>query len=446
MGIWLRSIVWDFLLVAIAAISMSYVLLDGFYVDPGLQYSVFPAIIVIVCLVALYFISRSRRTMLIGGILYAVGLFVVWIISAVMTPDFAIFVDFEGNYLIYTMIIMLTATACFLATRVTLGTAGMFIVGVFLLGLIQLFYERFELLWTILFVLSTLALLIYENYQHSMRSAIAVEKPSFTSGFVVSICACVIAVGLGVGIWYGIIAPLDPQAADIKLITEYRALETVQVRGTSDLYQTPNIDMTSDVLNDGERTTDDIKEDVNGNPWPATGETEPEPEDNENNDSFMGMNLESIQDVFDLQSNPQNWPILVLLLLIVLAIVLYFILRRVRRNRRLTKFEDLGGGDEEYEATFLFLLDRFRRVGVAIPAGQTMREFAVSSATAVRYQDEAAGVKFADLAESYSDMTYGNREVTDEDVSKIQKYYRSFWKGCRKQLGNFRYFFKSFRL
>ncbi len=445
MGIWLKSVVWNFVLVAVAAVSMSYVLLDGFYVDPSLQYSVFPAIIVIVCLAALYFIARSRRTMLIGGILYAVALFVVWIISAVMTPDFAIFSDFEGNYLIYTMIITLTATACFLASRVSWGTAVMFIVGVFLLGLIQLFYERFELVWTILFVLSSLALLIYENYQHSMRTAVAVKKPSFIPGFVVSICACAVAVGLGVGIWYGIIAPLDPDALDIKLITEYRALETVQVRGTSDMYQTPNIDMTSDELNEGERTTDDIKEDVNGNPWPATGNTEPEPEDNQDNDSFMGMNLESIQDVFDLQSNPQNWPILVLLLLIVLAIVLYFILRRVRRNRRLTRFEDLSP-DGEYQATFLFLLDRFRRVGVAIPKGQTMREFAVSSATAVRYQDEVAGVKFADLANSYSDMTYGNRDVSDEDVSKIQKYYSSFWKGCRKQLGNIRYFFKSFRL
>ncbi len=445
MGAYLKSSVWDFILVALVAVSMTYVLLDGFYVDPSLQYSVLPAIIDIVCLVALFLISFNRRIMLIGGIIYAVAIIVVWVISAAMIPDGLIFEDFEQNYLIFTMVITLTASLCFVATRSQVGTAVLFIVGAFLLGLIQLFYERFELLWSIIFVLSALALVIYRNYQHSVRRSISVEKVRFAPGFAMSVAACAVAVGLGCAVWFGIIAPMDPAAADIKLITEYRALETMQVRGTSDVYQTPNLDMTSDQTNDGMRTTDDIKEDVNGNPWPATGETEIEPEDTQNNDSFLGMNLENIQEAFDLQSNPQNWPLIVLLLLIVAAIVLYFILRRVRRGSRLKKAQQQSA-DGEYEQVFLMLLDRFKRVGVSVPPGQTMREFATSSATAMRYQNEASGVEFSDLATSYSDMVYGARDIDEEHVSKIEKYYRSFWKGCRKQLGAVRYFFKSFRL
>ncbi len=442
---YLRSMVWNFILTAVAAVSLTYVLLDGFYVDPSLQFSVIPAVIDLVCLVVLFLISRRRSTMLIGGVIYVVLLVAIWVVSAVMIPEGLIFVDFEGNYLIFTMVITLTATMCFLLTRRALGTAVLFIIGAFLLGLIQLFYERFNLVWTVLFVLSVLALLIYLNYQRSVRTALSVEKVSFAPGFAVSLITCLVAVGLAAGVWYGIIAPMDPEALDIKLITEYRALETVQVRGTSDVYQTPNIDMTSDDLNDGVRTTDDIKEDVSGDPWPARGNTTDEPEEQDNESSSMGLNLEDIQDVFDLQNNPQNWPLVLLLILVIAAIVLYFILRRVRRNRRLAKFRELGP-DREYEETFLFLIDRFRRVGIAVPPGQTIREFGVSSETAMRHHNSESGVEFKDLAGCYSGMVYGNRRADEEHVSKIEKFYRSFWKACRKQLGNIRYFFKSFRL
>lgn len=444
-SLYLKHAVWDFALVAVAALSLTYTVLNGFYVSPALQYSVVPAVVCIVCLAALFFVAQSKRTVLPGGVAYGAALVVAWVVCAVLTPDGAIFVDSESNYLIFSMAATITPTICFLLSRSRLGTALLFIAGAFVIGLVQLFYERFEIVWTVLFVLAALSLVVYKYYEQSVRTAMGVDKVSFAPGFATAVAATAAAVLLGVGVWFAIIAPLNPGAADIKLVTEYRALETVQVRGTSDEFQTPNLDMTSDVTNDDVRTTDDIKEDVNGTPWPATGESEDDPEEQQDNNSILGMNLDSIQDAFDLQSNPQNWPLIVILLAVVALIALYFVLRRVWRERRLAKFKELGA-DKEYERVFLFLLDRFRRLGVTVPPGQTMLEFGTSSAAAMRLYNAESGVAFKDLAAGYSDMAYGMRPASSEDVSKIEAFYRSFWKACRKQLGSVKYFFKSFHL
>ncbi len=440
----LASALGDFILVAAISLALSYTLLNGFYIAESLQYGPAPALAALLCLVALFAVSVNRRVVLVGGAAYAVALVVAWGASAALTPAGTLFIDYEENYLIFAMVVTLVPTLCFLASRSQVGTAVLFIVGAFLTGFIQLFYERFELAWTVVFVVAALALVIYKNYLKSMRSATAMDRPSFAPGFAVALVTTAIASCLGLAVWFGVIAPLGPEAVDIKLITEYRALETMQVRGTSEEYQTPDLSMTSDVTNDDVRTTDDAVEDESGTRWPATGETSVENEP-EQGDNFLGLNLDNITEAFNLVSNPQNWPLYLIPLVIVALIALYFVLRRVMRTRRLASFRELGA-DAEYRAVFLFLIDRFRRVGLSIPAGQTVLEFGVSAANATHYYDEQAGVPFTNLTEGYSRSVYGKKPVADADVGHAEAYYRGFWKAARKQLGNFKYFIKSFRL
>ena len=442
---YMKYALWDFLLVALAACALTYSLLDGFYVDEGLQYGPLPAVGVIVCLVILYVVAADKRRMLIGGIAYAAILVVVWLVSIAMTPDGQIFVDNQENYLIFAMVITLTATVSFLVTRNLVGTALFFIVGAFLSGFIELFYQRQEVVCTVLFVFATLALLVYKNYQKSMLSSMSLNKVTFLPGIGVAFVSTLVAVLLGVGLWFGVIAPLNPQAAQIKLITEYRALETLQVHGTSMEYQRPLTDMTSDQTNNDSRTTDDIVESQNGTRWPATGDTEQDPNDGEQNSAFMGLNLDSIVDAFNTQGNPAAWLLLFLPLLIVALIVGYFLWRRANRKKRLEKFAALGP-DEEFKAVFLFLLEKLKRIGISVPNGQTMLEFGTSSENAVYRFDVESGVSMKSLAACYSETAYGKKSVEEGDVKAVEAYYNAFWKACRKQLGNLKYFFKAFVL
>ena len=442
---YLKSIAWDFVLVAVASVALCYTLLNGFNVDPALQYGPIPGIVSAVCLLALFFVGSSKGTVLVGGVVYGIVVVVSWLAGAALSPADALTVDVETNYLIFAMVLTATPTACYLLSRNRAACAVLFVASAFLIGLIQLFYGRFEIVWTVLLVVSTLALMVYKNYQLALKEAMSVEKVAFLPGFAVAAGSALLAVGLGALIWVAIIAPLNPGALEIKLITEYRSLETVQVRGTSADYQIPNLDMTSDETNSDFRTTDDAKEDAAGERIAANGAASSNPDNGQSDGAFMGLDLDALQDSFDMQSNPQNWPLLLILILPLLLIVGYFVLRRSWRVRRLNVMRTLGP-DGEFEQLYLFLMSRFERIGVKVPDGQTMSEFAVSSKAAMYHFEEVSGVEFKGLADSYSTLVYGIRPVTEGDVADLEAFYLGFWKGARRQLGNLRYFFSSLRL
>ncbi len=445
MGRYLKSSLCDMLLTFVVSACMSYLMLNGFYVDSSLQHGVLPALVALVCVVALFAVARNGKTARIGGVIYGFALVVAWIVAGAATPGGQIFIDNESNYMIFIMVATIAPTLCFLLTRNKVGAAILFIAGVVMLAVIQLLYERNEVLWTVLFIAGILALIIFKNYQQSLKTATTLRSASMLPGLCVALAAVIVSLGIGAGVWFGIIAPLNPDAAQIKLITEYRSLETKQVVGTSDIFQVPNLDMTSKETNDGSRTTDDIKESTDGTRWAATGE-EDEPDDQDDQNSFLGIDIDSLQDTFDLQQNPSVRPLLLgILVAILLLIIAYFVGRRMWRKRRLAKFQAMGAS-KEFAALFLFLLGRIKRIGVVVPSGQTMNEFGVSADTALEAFNNTAGVKFSSLAVCYSELTYGKGNVNEQSVDDIEHFYSGFYKAAREQLGNVKYFFKSFRL
>lgn len=442
---YVKYALWDAILVFAAAMSLNYIALDCFYVSPALQYGPVPALVALVCTLALFLIAKNRGTARIGSIVYAAVIVVVWVVSGVLTPGGQIFEDDESNYLIFTMVTTLVPTVCFLVSRKRAGAAVLFIGGVFIIAITELLYARFELAWTIVFLVAVLALVIFKNYQQCLANATTVRKATMLPGFCVALAAVVLAVGVGVGVWYGIIAPMDPGAVQIKLVTEYRSLETKQVIGTSNIFQEPNTDMTSNNTNDSVRTTDDIQEGEDGVKWPATGKEE-EPDDQDLQNTFLGINIDSLQDAFDFQQNPSVRPLMIsILLLIVLAIVAYFVGRRAWRKRRLEKLRAQGAA-AEYEGLFLFLIERFKRLGITVPKGQTVLEFGHHADNAVGVFNHEAGVAFSDLTADYSALVYGKRELDERSLKNIESYYLAFYKAAREYLGSVKYFFKSFRL
>lgn len=441
---YIRFAVWEFLLVALASTALAYTLLDGFYIAPQLQYSPIPAAIALAVLVALYAISFNRRTLRVGAVVLTVCLITVLGASIALSPAEPM-QDAEDNYFYFTLVCVVVPVLVFLLARRRGGTAILFIGGTFACALIQFFYMRYELLWTFVFLASALALIVYKNYQLSARTATSVGKLSFAAGFGVSLATVLVAVGLGSAVWFGIIAPLDPGAVQIKLITEIRALETVPVQGSSDEFLTPRMDLTSDKTNNDERTTDDLKQSEDGRPEPARPKDETTKED-EQSGSLMGVDLDSIVESFDFESNaPQAWLILGVLMLIPLSIAAYFIGRRLYRNHRLKKMQKLEPV-EQVQALYGFLMSKLAKVGFALPAGSTVLEFARNNVGTMERMDAETGVDFWAITDVYADVTYGKRQPTSDQLQLFHQYYKGFWKAARKQLGAMRYFFKSFGL
>ena len=448
-SLYLKSAIWDYLLVFAASIGMCYTLLNCFYVDPSLQYSPIPAVICAIVLLALFAVGANRKTLRIGIPLFAVVLVASWIVGAALTPDGAFLVDNESNMMIFVMCTTLTPTGVFLLSRRLTGAALLFIGGSFIIALVQFLYEFFDLAWALVFVAAALAGIVYRNYQMSLRSSSSVRKIAFAPGFAVAAGTCAVAVGLGCAVFFGIIAPLNPPAAEVKLLTEYRALETLRVKGIADVYQVPNLDMTSSETNEDERTTDDIKESPNGREYPASGKDEKEDESQDANTppgaSLMGVNLDIPDETFELIAYILRISLAVLALLLVVAAIAYFVGRRLYRKRRLEKLAGLPIA-EQVEALYLFLVGRFEKLGIHVAPGQTLSDFAVANAATMEQFDSEAGVPFSALTSDYVAVAYGKQPLGEDAATRASKYYESFWKACRLKLGPVKYFFKSFRL
>ena len=445
LGTYLRLSVWEILLVGVAAVSLTYTLLDSFYIDPALQYSPVPGVLAAVLIVALFLAAWNRRSARIGGVVIAlcciVGLFVSTALS-----DTSLLTDTEENYFYFALVCVIGPLVTFGLSRMRWGTAVLFGVGSFVCAWMQFFYEFDEFLWTILFIISAAMLIIYKNYQLSARQATSVRRLSFSAGFGVSVLAVALSAGLACAVWFGIIAPLGPEALEIKLIQEYRALETQLVLGTSAEEMTPNMDLTSDQTIDLERTTDDLWEDESGRQMDAP-EDDPDEAEEEESGSVTGFNMQSVQEIYELityDEDTRNWAIGVLVL-VVLLIVGYFVGRRIYRTKRLERFQQLPN-DEQVQAIYLFVMKKMKRIGYAVPEGVTLLEFSRNNAETLRAFQEESGVGFDEVTSMYVSSVYGKRIPTDGEALRAGEFYRSFWKVARKKLGNVKYFFKSFFL
>ena len=442
---YLKGAVWEFLLSSIAAVALMCTLLHGFYVDPGLQYSPIPALSVVIPIALLYALAFNKRTLRIGAVVYALAVICVLGACAAATPD--ILADNESNLLLFAICAFVTSLAVFALGRTRTSAAFLFIIGTFIIVFIQFFYERYELVYALLFIFSSLALVVYKNYQRSVETARSVKKVAFAPGFAVAALAVLVSVGLGSIVWFAIIAPLNPPAADIKLITEYHALETKQVRGVADMFLVPNLDMTSSHTNDDERTTDDLQIVEGGREVPANGKMESDSQ-GQSGGSSMGIDLSSLNEAFDFQNYDQgDWiRFIVVVVAIVLIIAGYFLGRRAWRARRLAAIRQLAP-EQQAEKLYLFLVTRFGRIGLGMAPGQTVHEYALATASGMERFDTESGVAFSDLSDVYAQVAYGKDEhITQESADKFTAYYRSFWKACRSYLGTFKYFLKSFRL
>lgn len=443
---YLRESVWDCLLMLAVSASLCALCLDGFFVAASLQHGPLPVVASAVCLVLLCGVGYTSASALWGGIGYAAAVLVVWVACAVATPPDMLLVDCEENLLIFSVVVTLVPTLVFLLSRSRIGSYVLFAACVFTAGMVQFFYGNGELVWSLLATLASLAMVMYRNFLVSAQRATSVRSLSFVAGFATSLTVVLAALGVAVGVWYGVLAPLDPPVADVKFVTEYRALETRAVKGVADEYQTPNLDLMNSQVNDGERTTGDLLLVDNGARVPANGRKPPEEADENESGESVGMDATSADNAFDVLNYLLEHNIaLYAVLLVLVAVLAFFVVRRLMRSWRLGRVRSLSPS-EQVSSLYVFIVGKFGALGMGIARGQTSFEHARAVEGSVERFDAESGVRFADLAAVYAGVAYGNETASQEQADWFARYYKSFWKAARAQLGNWRYFLKSFSL
>lgn len=462
MGTYLRSNVGEYLLLLLSVWSVSTVGFNAFHLDSLLEsvgYGARSLIALVVCavlLVVLYAASFRRKRLVVGAVGYAALLAVLVAVALALSSGGNPYDDVEGNYLYLVLVMAFAATGGFLLTRTLAGSAVWFVTCAFVCSVVQAFYETGEVAMSVVATMSGLALIVHRNFRLGLVRSDVARRPS-RAGILAASVMPVCAVGaLALGVWFGVIAPLDPGVQKITLITDYRQLPTQEMKGTADEHPVFNFDMKSDDLVDGfAYTTDDLKEDPNSPTVIDARSVLEQQQQQQAQDESSGsgrqntLDEDSPQEEYNAVSWSEVFPYIivaiVVTMIVVAAIVAYFLVRRYLRMRRLRGMLSRPPR-EQVESLYLFLLGRLGRLGFRVPAGATLSEFSASSARSMDMLTEETRVPFDELTRTYQACVYGRREPTDDEVVPFVAYYLSFWKAVRTHLGNLKYFFKSFRL
>ena len=441
----MRSRLVEVALLTAASAALFSTVVYGFHVDDELR-ALWPAIIGLPLVLNLYFtaISYTPRSVIGGAIGFTVGFgAVAAIVSSVCGHAF--FYDEYGNTGFYLLLGTVTTLLGFLMTR---RKALMFVYavgGCFTCGLIQFLYMNNLVFQAVVFIVSAVALcIVCSNRLQDKRIASGDVKrwQYLVCGLGVA-CA---AVALASAVFMLVVVPLDPPAREIKLVTEYYALETVHVRGEKRVEHQEDDSLVSDSLKDGDKLTNlenGQTQEVYGGQSGDVGvgdSNTTDPGSKDYNTSVFGDSTSAIDYFHELSRLLYVVPVL---LLVVLAAFLVKLLLRRRRFRAMCALP----ARSSIAAFYRFFSERLPLLGIMRNESSTPFEHARSISNAVGLLERnAEGATFMKLTQAYCSCMYGKCEPSDEELDCCKKLYRVFYGNARKLIGPARYFRRFFRL
>lgn len=260
------------------------------------------------------------------------------------------------------------------------------------------------------------------------KNAAPVSSRFFLQSGAVALAALLAAAG----IWAGIVRPADPPVRDLDLV---RALQQVQLMETLGIYsrqdrieepQAPEEQQEPDAQQD--RVTEE-QEQPEAQSQGAAGEV---------SEGGAGGDLGG-SGAFDGSGLRWLW----LLLLIPAAVALAYGLKAQSRKRWRDTVEAC---DPETAARnyYLFLLDRFGKMGIEKEDDVTLRQFAAGAAdrTAVFAVE---GADFEQLTAVYERLAYGGGSLRPGELEGFRAMYAGFYRTLGRELGTLKYVLQYFR-
>ena len=438
MGVYLKNAFIDCILCILVSSALAYTACSGFYSTQPYQDLTGTLIIIAICAgvtIVLFLVSLNRMTRIVGSIVFGfviAGLFAAAAAtSTVETP----MDDSSGNNLYLAFCTLMPPLVVYQLSRRKATCVLLAVFGVLLCAVIEYLYWYGHVVAFILFLVGVIALYVYRTYQKSLLNSES-EHLAFMSVTAAGLTVALVAVGIGVGVFSGIIAPLEPPNMVIKLITEHYRAEEREVRGVGSSADVRNNELSTSE-GDDKSQSDDAKEDE--------ADTDDDADAGKNPLDILGLNdensllgslgagLASLTMGF-----PDWWPIIAVLIVIAL-IVSAISLKKWLRRRRLNKILDKGP-DKAVEELYLFFLNRFARFKIPEPDTLTLQEYAAGfSDTFSKFEKCLGAPAFADLTRVYIGHVYGDQAIGPDELGRFTDYYRLFYKRACGYLGRLRY-------
>lgn len=403
----------------------------GFHVDDSLR-TAYPAILGWTALLMVVFTacSYSLRTALIGApVTVVAGIVVVAAVSAAC--GFGFFDDAYGNVGFFLLIGFVVAGLSYLLTRKRALAVVYLVAGVVTCAFVQFLYRNELLVHLLVFIVFATALLVWAM-QRKGAGELAQGAVSAPVTLLTGAGLCCLALLLSCGVYFAAIAPLNPPAHDLKLITRYYALEEIPVSGVSKIQHLQNENLLSENGVEGDDTsseTDSREEEVNGL-W---------------GDKDQGFTINGFDSPMDALRYFIDHPLWLLAIPGIAAVIaLLILLKKQLRKRRYNKMCALDP-PQQVAAFYFFFEKRLQRFGIEFEQTLTPIERARATAqAAVVYEAGADGASFERLARDYCNVAYGCSEPGEAALENCHKLYSVFYRNACQAVGRVKYAFTRF--
>lgn len=436
---------FDFILNLGMAAPMTCIVCGGFHVAPELQFNLFILLAVSALYLAVMFVfGRNRVTAIIGGVVVVAGTVVAIIAAASMTGQVSAMADVEGNPCTFIAIAACVAVAVHVLSRTYPGSLMLFVLGGIVAATIQFLYQWNYVVLTIVFLVFSVANIVFKYYQRAFMLADAKDTPRYGNAFLAAFITSAVVVAAGAVLFIGINALFHPQALELKPFKEYFAYEVVEITGIADSTKVDNEDLTTDQTNDQNRTDGgDQGDDQEDN----SAENDQNSQGSPTEGAMLTYTKEALDDAFDVMTIGFDWwtPYLLAVLLVLLIVVPIVVKKylRWRWHKQVLSKTPI----EQVVEYYLFFLSRLDRIGLGKPESATALAFAANCDDSIDlFEQNGGGTTLEELSQAYTRCAYGNYEPEEGVPEKFEAFYRGFYKSCRRYVGKVKYLFKFFRL
>lgn len=527
-GAYLRTCALEFLLCAVMALGLGLNVVQAFHIPQEEAANV--ALVLVATMVPLaccFLAGYSKRSLLIGVPLIVVSIAVYLFALSQITPT-ALFVEgYENRALVFIVLLPLSFIV-YLFARTRLGLIIAFVAGGVTCGAIQFLYDMNLVVPTVAYLAACATLYVlksspvplqpssFSNEGSAVRGgrgtisthASSEGTSNVTSSFARALGSdaasriprAVMALGLvaasallSVGLFALVIAPLNPPAHELKLITEYYSLEEVHVSGLLAFLHQRNDQLSSSNESNESQYSDMLDEKSQD----AEGGADSQQEGDDDRLGDGSYDATTAGDPLSIVRYLQEhwWVGFIALVLIVLAWMLVVAVRRHMRKRRLERWRSLGAR-AEYLAAFDHVCTTLERARLINRGSKTPHELAASTdqlavtlerwpigsqanaaydaaaeeapraktavddtredsavtGSALMHSGEGskaicyASSQFGRLAECFARVSYGGEQPSASEISSLESYVELMPKRLPRAIGRLRYLGHFFRV
>lgn len=441
---YLRASAFDFILCLVISIGLGYINCGAFFVDASLQNS--PLALALSCaipLALLFATAYSRRTVLPGAAGTLAALVIAVIAAGAISGTANMFSDSADNPVVFIVVMFLCSALTFLLTRKRWMARALFLVAVLDMAFVEFMYKDGHWAALVAVLIAAGAMAVYRNYRANLRDASS-NTVSFTAAFGVGTAFSVLLAALACALFFGVIAPLNPPAQEIKIFTRYVNYEEVEMTGVGDTSPTLDPNQSSGI---DQNQTQDSKDDSDGdNEEETQANSKPDNSPSEGSkEDQSDQGKSALQEMLNfLLANPPYLVLAILLLLLIIASP--FVIKIWLRRRWFAKTCALPPA-QCVERFFGFFMKRFAILKIRKRDDQTLDEFAqATKGSLASFCVNDQQVEFSDVAGIYSKAVYGHAQPTEDELDKVKSFYNGFYRAFAELSGKPRYCLRFWRV